>query len=88
MGMFDWVQFEMDCPVCKSKVNSFQTKDGPCHGERVSIHSITNWYGECYKCKTWLNCELIPAKIQVTKGHGWDAELLTEYPVELDYKIL
>ena len=27
MGMFDWINFEMDCPKCGELVTGFQSKD-------------------------------------------------------------
>ena len=27
MGLYDEVNFEMNCPICGQKVNDFQTKD-------------------------------------------------------------
>jgi phage FluMu protein Com len=54
MGMFDWINFEMECPVCKTKVNGFQSKDGPQSLEKLSPYDVFNFYSFCPKCKTWI----------------------------------
>ena len=48
MGMFDWVAFEMDCPVCCTPVRGFQTKDRRSPDLQVVLpHVITNFYASC-----------------------------------------
>jgi phage FluMu protein Com len=54
MGMFDWIDFEMECPVCKTKVDGFQSKDGSCSLHRLSPYEVFNFYTSCPKCKTWI----------------------------------
>ena len=50
MGMFDNVICEIKCPVCRNKVNDFQTKDGPRLMMNISINNIQRWYTSCFKC--------------------------------------
>lgn len=53
MGMFDYVNFEMDCPKCGNKVLGFQTKSAYCVLERVDPVAIDNFYSSC-KCGNWI----------------------------------
>jgi RNA polymerase-binding transcription factor DksA len=52
MGMFDWVDFKMQCPVCSRQLK-FQTKDRKEKKlEWVGYKSIKNFYGYCDCCGT------------------------------------
>lgn len=55
MGIFDWVSFRMDCPVCGTRVGGFQSKDRWCPDlDTLSIDRLTNFYSSCHKCSTWI----------------------------------
>ena len=67
MGMFNWVDYECTCPVCKSgKVSDFQTKEGLFDYENgptlLSKHDVSNFYGCCSKCHCWIEFTLIKNK--------------------------
>ena len=72
MGMFDYVNFECVCPVCKSKVDGFQTKDGDCVLDVVEPTEVSNFYSSCGKCGCWIDYTAKPVKltnfIQTVKG--------------------
>ena len=70
MGMFDHVNYECICPVCKSKVDDFQTKDGDCILEVVEPTSVHNFYANCNKCGSWIEFRSKPATnfIRTVKG--------------------
>lgn len=55
MGMFNWVVFEMTCPLCTHSVKGFQTKDSPRKplGCRVILpHEANTFYSTCPNCHT------------------------------------
>ena len=54
MGMFNYVDFECVCPVCHSKVDGFQTKDGDLRLDTVKPKSVSNFYAPCRKCGCWI----------------------------------
>jgi len=51
MGMFDYVNYEMDCPTCGEKLDSFQSKDGRCVLETIEYWEVDNFYDYCDTCK-------------------------------------
>ncbi len=53
MGMFDYVHFEMRCPVCGRLLDGFQTKDGECLLDKVEPDGLTTFYTMC-RCDTWI----------------------------------
>ena len=53
--MFDWIVFEMECPVCKTKIDDFQSKDGGCSLDNLSPYEVFNFYSSCKKCGTWID---------------------------------
>jgi len=63
MGMFDWVHFEMDCPLCGSKITGFQSKDGKCDLMTIEPDDVEDFYSSC-KCGAWVQFskeqEIIP----------------------------
>ncbi len=60
MGMFDWVDYECDCPVCGDKVTGFQTKETECELEIVSPEKAQFFYSKCEKCGAWLQAQYVP----------------------------
>ena len=50
MGMFDYVNFECDCPNCCHKIDGFQTKDGPCVLANLEYWQVRNFYSHCDNC--------------------------------------
>lgn len=55
MGMFNWVRFETNCPMCFSHLKYFQTKDKFSELVQVKPHKVTNFYTSCHNCKAWVN---------------------------------
>lgn len=48
MGMYDNVEYECQCPVCRSrKVNGFQTKDGDRLLKTLKPKEVDNFYSHC-----------------------------------------
>lgn len=58
MGMFDWVKFEKDCPVCGNKVTGFQSKDGECTLSELEFWQVDRFYSHCEVCDTWIEFSL------------------------------
>ena len=54
MGMFDYVNFECDCPKCGERVTGFQSKDRDCELGRLEISEVDNFYTKCEGCHTWV----------------------------------
>ena len=54
MGMFDWVDYECRCDICKAKVTGFQSKDGNCTLDHVSPFTVNEFYSSCSKCGSWI----------------------------------
>lgn len=55
MGMYDEVDFECTCPVCKSKVTGFQSKSGGCILDTLKPTQVANFYSSCGKCGCWID---------------------------------
>lgn len=60
MGLFNYVNFEMNCPGCGSLLRDFQTKDGHCCLDMVEIEAVTEFYALCGKCNHWTEFARIP----------------------------
>lgn len=54
MGMFDYVNFQMDCPQCGKRLFGFQTKDTDCELETVEPDETQYFYIGCPQCKAWV----------------------------------
>lgn len=54
MGMFDYVDVDVNCPNCGTKIEEFQTKDTDCTLAKVDVIEVDNFYGDCEKCGTWV----------------------------------
>lgn len=65
MGMFDWVNYEMECPNCKHSVDGFQSKDKDCTLSTVEVGVISNFYTHCSNCDTWIEFNLNKDKVTI-----------------------
>ncbi len=54
MGMYDNIRYKMNCPKCGAKVDTFQSKDGPCMLSELDFWEVNNFYTDCDKCDTWI----------------------------------
>ncbi len=61
MGMFDYIEFEMPCPGCGAKINSFQSKDGECLLNTLKPIDVNHFYDSCDKCGGWVEFNRIQA---------------------------
>lgn len=57
MGMFDNVNFKMNCPNCGKEVDDFQTKDHHCALNTIDPDLVDDFYSSCDNCKTWISFE-------------------------------
>ena len=58
MGMYDDIKYEMDCPGCGTKLDSFQSKDGICCLATLEFWEVNNFYACCDKCGAWVEFNL------------------------------
>ena len=54
MGMFDDVNFKMNCPNCGQEVDDFQSKDRECTLSTLEPDEVNNFYTHCHACGTWI----------------------------------
>lgn len=55
MGMFNWVEYECECPKCGEFVAGFQTKDGDdLVLATLKPEDVDNFYSDCADCGTWV----------------------------------
>jgi hypothetical protein len=54
MGMFDWVNYSCDCPVCGELVEGFQSKDSHCLLDNLNPTDVDNFYTSCDGCGSWI----------------------------------
>lgn len=62
MGMFDYVNFQMDCPQCGKRLFGFQTKDDNCTMDTVEPDGLQNFYIDCPQCKAWIEFSMARPK--------------------------
>ncbi len=62
MGMFDDVDFEMNCPKCGARVADFQSKDGECSMNKVKPWTVNHFYTACPSCRAWIEYRRKPSK--------------------------
>lgn len=63
MGMFDYIDYECNCPDCGAVVKGFQSKDGFCVMETLKPSDVKSFYSSCDKCKVWLEFTVVKKKI-------------------------
>ena len=67
MGMFDYVNYECVCPVCKSKVDEFQTKSSGCLLDVLEPVDVSNFYSSCNEHEECGECDepILPGELRV-----------------------
>lgn len=66
MGNFDWVDYECICPICRNKVDGFQTKDGKCMLEKLKFSDVHKFYSYCNTCGCSIQFDKIKDKYNIT----------------------
>jgi hypothetical protein len=66
MGMYDYIDFEYDCPNCKQKIKDFQSKDGKCILDKLKYWEVDNFYSLCENCGTWVSFYRKKKKIPIS----------------------
>ena len=51
MGIYNNVNFEMNCPECDAMITQFQTKEGEGIFDTVEFHTINNFHAICPRCQ-------------------------------------
>ena len=63
MGMFDYVEYEAPCYKCGHILTEWQSKDGPCLLEDLTISDVSYFYESCSKCSAWNEYNVEPARV-------------------------
>jgi hypothetical protein len=64
VGMFDYINYECVCPVCRSKVTGFQSKGGDCQLDTLEPQQVSRFYSSCGNCGCWINFDRIPLPVE------------------------
>jgi hypothetical protein len=54
MGVFDYINFECDCPICGARIKEFQSKDSDCSLDILEPEEVDNWYSLCDRCENYV----------------------------------
>jgi C4-type Zn-finger protein len=52
MGIYNIVNFSLNCPVCGSLIKQFQTKEGNGVFDVVAFNEVNNFYAICPSCSS------------------------------------
>lgn len=64
MGMYNWVDFEIECPNCGGKIDSFQSKPWNGKLERLDPWNVEEEFHDgCDQCGAWIE--------YVRKSNDW-----------------
>jgi hypothetical protein len=58
MGIFNHVNYKMNCPNCGKDVGDFQTKSFAGYFETIDYWECDNFYSSCDYCNTWIEFTL------------------------------
>lgn len=54
MGMFDYVTYTYDCPLCNKVLSEFQTKEKDCSMSHLDPKEVSHFYTYCDDCGAWV----------------------------------
>lgn len=88
MGMYDYINYECDCPNCGKKIKDFQSKDGPCAIITLDWWEVRNFYSRCDNedCRTWMEFSLPNLRRSNRKLTIKDYKVRIEKPTKKDNK--
>ena len=52
--LFDYVEYEDECPQCGRKLIEFQTRDGDCVMDTLQPYQVKHFHTSCPKCDVWI----------------------------------
>ena len=91
MGMFNYVDYECECPVCGETVTGFKTHDGLNLDMRhVAPQSVYSFTANCRNCEAYLAFNRVKAPpkfdrtVEVPRGPTWVNLEEHETVVDLD----
>lgn len=61
MGLFNYVDYKMNCPECGHLIDGFQTKDEsivPLYMKHVTFDQVSRFYSSCGNCGLWIEFAL------------------------------
>jgi hypothetical protein len=85
MGMFDYINVEMKCPLCDNILKGFQSKDGDCDLGTISFKTVNNFYISCDNCNIWIEFNYRTKEMKKRKIQDYDM-LIHELPRISDFK--
>jgi hypothetical protein len=54
MGIYNLVNFQINCTVCNTLIRQFQTKEGDTMFTTVEFTEVNNFYAICPYCQSWV----------------------------------
>jgi hypothetical protein len=72
MGMFDYVDYKANCPICNAEITNWQTKEAQCHMDTIEPWRVTGFHAYCRECNSWLEAtvdaeiEYVVKKCEIT----------------------
>jgi hypothetical protein len=85
MGMFDFINVEMSCPLCNRTLKNFQSKDGDRYLDTISFKDVNNFYDTCDHCNIWIEFNYKEKEMKKRKMRDYDM-LINELPRISDFK--
>jgi hypothetical protein len=58
MGMFDYINYEADCPKCGHTIKTWQSKDAECELDVIEPWRVERFYGICKGCGVWVDAKV------------------------------
>lgn len=54
MGLYNNVNFSINCPTCNTLITQFQTKDGDASFDTVDFNEVNNFHAICPGCQAFV----------------------------------
>ncbi len=58
MGMFDYINYQHNCPKCGHLITNWQSQDGSCDLAILEIYNVKDFYTYCDNCHVWIEAEV------------------------------
>jgi Fe2+ or Zn2+ uptake regulation protein len=66
MGIYNLVNFQIDCPTCNALITQFQTKEGDGVFEIIEFTKVNNFHAICQQCQSLVEFYFEPEKQERT----------------------
>ena len=86
MGLFDYINVEINCPICDSVMTNFQSKDDYCVMGTIGPTTVGHFHAMCPICGAWVDFDRPRLPPEVARISPYTADEVKELGFVMTYR--